>query len=163
MAAVAADEHIGRRGRGTREDPVVGGIAGQAFRLVRRWWPLGRYPLEEAARLVPSLVGEAELALEHALELDHDRLGDDEDDPAVDRVLDQPAGRAVGDQRGDEDVRIAADAQGQPRSLRISSTSASTSSGPCQRGRRHHANSEAARASTRPPEAKAPAHGRASA
>ena len=66
----------------------MSGIARHAFQFLRRPWPLRRYAVEEAAHVVLSLVPEAELALEHALELDHDRLREDEDDPAVDRVLD---------------------------------------------------------------------------
>jgi hypothetical protein len=67
------------------------------------------------------------------LQLVENEVGQHELDAAIDRFLEQAARRAVSDQRRDEDVRIAENAECQPFSLRSSSTSASASSGPMPR------------------------------
>jgi hypothetical protein len=60
-------------------------------------------------------------------------LGQDELQAGVDHLLENPAGRAGGDERRDQDVGVADDTQDQLRPERISSTSVSVSSGPIPR------------------------------
>jgi hypothetical protein len=60
-------------------------------------------------------------------------LGQDELQAGVDHLLENPAGRPGGDERRDQDIGVAGDAQDQLRPERISSTSASVSSGPTPR------------------------------
>jgi hypothetical protein len=82
---------------------------------------------------LPTLRLEAELAGEDPLQLHHHRRCQDELQASVDRLLENPAWRPGRDEGRDQDVGVAEDAQGQLRSERSSSTSASLSSGPIPR------------------------------
>src|SRR5439155_313262 len=76
---------------------------------------------------------EPELLREHALQLRENKFRKEKVDPTVDRLLEQPVRRPVGDQRRDENVRVADDPNLQARPPRTSSTHASPSSGPIPR------------------------------
>lgn len=134
VPTIAGDERIHFRLNRTGEDQIIGRVARH-----RLGWSLGcwhqfsRRIDEKLLDPSPALRLEAQLPGEDPLQLDHYRLRQDQLQASVDRLLDHPARRAGRDEGGDQDVGVAEDAQDQSRSERISSTSASESSGPIPR------------------------------
>lgn len=131
VAAVAGHEHFDPRRDRTGEDQVVVGVAADRLGRVRGGGDHFRRQIDEQLPdTLPAPRLEADLLRQDPLQLDQHRLGKYQLDPAVDRLLEDPARRPGGDERRDEDVGVAGDPQDQPRPERISSTTASLSSGP---------------------------------
>ena len=133
MLPVAGREHIRSRLDRTRQNRVVHRIARDRLDELRRRRLLDRYLCEQGASCVNLLRLESELVREHPLELCEYELGHEKLEPAVDRLLEQAARWSVCDQRRDENVGVTDDAKRQSCPPRISSTSASASSGPMPR------------------------------
>lgn len=131
VATISGHEHLHLRLDHTGEDQVVVRIA--ADRLGPPSGCVDQFDREVDQELLdrsPAVDLEVEFPGQDPLELDDHRTGQDQIDPAVDRLLEDPARRARGDERGDEDVGVAGDPQDQRRPERDSSTTVSTSSGP---------------------------------
>lgn len=134
MPSIAGNEDVHPPFDRTGENHVVVGIAGDGVgRSFGRGGHLGGHVDQELFDLAPALRLEAQLPGEDSFQLDHRWLREDELQATVDRLLDYAARRSRRDERGDKDVGVAEDAQDQPRCERISSTSASLSSGPIPR------------------------------
>ena len=134
MPAIARDEHVHPRLNRTGKNQVIGRVA--RYRLgcgLRCRDQLDRKVNEKLLDPLPALRLETQLPGEDPLQLDHHRLGQDELQAGVDYLLEDPAWRSGGDERRDQDVGVAGDSQDQRRPERISSTSASVSSGPTPR------------------------------
>ena len=134
VAAVTGHENLHLGLNRTGKDQVIVWVAGHRLgRVLRRWNQLGRKIDEELFDLLPALRLKAQLLGEGPLQLDHHWMGQDEFQASVDRLLEDPAGRSGGDERRHQDVGVTGDSQDQPRPERISSTTASLSSGPTPR------------------------------
>lgn len=131
VAAISGHEHLDPGRHRTGEDKVVIWIAADGLGSARgRVDQLGREVDQKLLDRLPTVDLEAELPGQDPLQLDDDRTGQDQLDPAVDRLLEDPARRSGSDERRDEDVGVAGDPQDQWRPERDSSTTASLSSGP---------------------------------
>ena len=130
---VTGREHVDARLDRAGEDRIVCRFARDRVGVLRQTRSLRCQPGQQLASCTRLLLAEAELLGQHVLELVEDEVRQDKLDPVVDRLLEQAARRPVGDQRRDEDVRVAEDAELQPCLPRSSSTSTSVSSGPTPR------------------------------
>lgn len=131
MSAIAGDDDLDPGCHRTGEDQVVIRVA--ADRLGPARGGVDQFGCEVDQKLLGSLPAvflEAELHGQDPLKLNDHRTGQDQLDPAVDRLLEDPARRSGGDERRDEDIGVAGDPQDQWRPERDSSTNASLSSGP---------------------------------
>jgi hypothetical protein len=131
VATIAGHENLDPCFYRAGEDQIVVSVAAD------RLWPargggdqFHREVDEQLLDRLPTVGLEAELPGQDALQLDQHGPGQDELDAGVDRLLEDPARRASGDERRDEDVGVAGDAQDQRRPERNSSTTTSLSSGP---------------------------------
>lgn len=133
MCAIARDQHVDAGSDCNGEDEVVLRIAADRFDIRQHRGSIRTQALEQRPRVVQRGLIETELPLQHSDEFgDHGRW-DDGVEASIDDLLDDPSGWPVRDQSGDQDIRVAEDAQRQRRSVRSSSTSRSTSSGPIPR------------------------------
>lgn len=131
VATVAGHEHLDPRRDRTGEYQVVVGVAAERLGWVRGGGDHLRSQIDEQLPdTLPAPRLEAELPGQDPLQLHQHWSGQHKRDPAVDRLLEDPARRPGRDERRDEDVGVAGDPQDQPRPERISSTRASLSSGP---------------------------------
>lgn len=131
MTTIAGHEHLDPGLDHTGEDQVVIWVATDRLGPARgRVDQFGREVDQKLLDRLPSVELEAELPGQDPLELDEHRTGQDQLDPAVDRLLEDPTRRPGGDERRDQDVGVAGDPQDQWRPERDSSTNASLSSGP---------------------------------
>lgn len=113
------------------ENQIVVRVAADRLGMVRRGGNQLRREIDEKpSGLLPAPRLEADLPGQDPLQLDQHRAGQDQLDPAVDRLLEDPARRSGRDERRDEDVGVAGDAQDQRSPERDSSTNDSLSSGP---------------------------------
>lgn len=134
MATIAGHEHLDPGRDRTGEYQVVVRVA--ADRLGPACGGGDEFDREVDQKLLgrlPAVDLEAELPGQDPLQLDDHWAGQDQLDPAVDRLLEDPARRSGSDERRDEDVGVAGDPQDQRRPERDSSTTVSLSSGPIPR------------------------------
>ena len=113
VLSVAGHKDVGAGFDRGRKNCVVSGVARDCFYALWRTCSFRCELSEQLTSGMRSPVGEAEILGEHAVELGTDELGDDELDSTLDCFLEQATGRAVCDQRRDEDVRIAENAKNQ--------------------------------------------------
>lgn len=131
MATIAGHEHLDPGRDRAGEDQIIVGIAADRLGPARRGIDqFGREIDDQLPGRLPALRLEADLLGQDPLQLDQHRSRNDQLDPPVDRLLEDPARRPGGDERRDEDIGVAGDPQDQRRPERISSTTASLSSGP---------------------------------
>ncbi len=134
MLSIPGCEHVGFGFDRAGQDDVVIRVARYGVDLPRLLGSNNGEALEQTTGRAHAFVAEAQLAGQHAVQLVEDDSGQHQLDPAIDHLFEHSARRPVGDQRRDQDVRVANDAEGQVRLLvRTSSTSRSTSSGPIPR------------------------------
>jgi len=116
---VPGGEDVRSRLDGAGQNHVVRRIAGDRLdNLWRRWFlccDLG----EEGEGCVDVLLLVVELGDECPLEFREHELGDEERHPTFDSLFQQPTRRSVGDERRDQDVGVADDAERQSRLPRI--------------------------------------------
>ena len=131
VTAITGDEDLNPCRHHTGKDQVVVGVAADRLGPTRGGGHhLGREVDEQLPNRLPTVGLEAELPGKDPLQLDQDRARKHQFDPAVDRLLEDPARWTRGDERRDEDVGVAGNPQDQRRPERDSSTTASLSSGP---------------------------------
>ena len=131
VATIAGHQYLDPGPDRTGEDQIVVGVAADGLGPARGGGDeFGGEVDEQLLDGLPTFGLEAELPGQDPLQLDHHRSGQDQLDPAVDRLVEDPARRPRGDERRDEDVGVAGDPQDQWRPERDSSTTASLSSGP---------------------------------
>jgi hypothetical protein len=133
MSSVAGDESIGVSFYCSSENHVVCWVAGDGFRTPRPARPGYSDAFEEFAARANALAVEAEFQVQDAFELVENGIREDELKTSVDRLLKYSTRRPLRDERRNEHVRIAENAQAQARARRASSTRDSTSSGPIPR------------------------------
>lgn len=131
MAMIPGHQHLDPGLDHTGEDQVAVRVAAHLFGPALGGGDDFRGEIhEQLLDRPPSIRFEANLPRQDPLQLDQHRSGEDQFDPAVDRLLEDPARRPGSDERRDEDVGVAGDAQDQRRPERDSSTNASLSAGP---------------------------------
>ena len=112
VLAVARGQHIDSRLDRADQDCIVRRIAADRLGRAREPGLRGCHVGEQIADCSCALLVEAELDGQHPFQFGEDELGQHELDATVDRFLEQAAGRPVGDQRRDEHVGVAEDADG---------------------------------------------------
>lgn len=131
MATIAGHQRLDSGRDRAGEDQVVIGVAADSVGLARGGGDeFGREVDDELLDCLPSVGLEANLLGQDPLQLYQYRSGQDQLDPPVDRLLEDPARRPGCDEGRDEDVGVAGDPQDQRRPERDSSIRASLSSGP---------------------------------
>jgi len=131
VATIAGHQHLDSGPDRAGEDQVVIGVAADRVGPARGGGDeFGREVDEQLLDGLPSVGLEADIPGQDPLQLDQYRSGQNQLDPAVDRLLEDPARRPRCDEGRDEDVGVAGDPQDQRRPERDSSTKASMSSGP---------------------------------
>lgn len=130
VAAISGNEDVSCRAASCGKDPIVVGIPAHCRDLGWRCRAFDREATKPCGDRDRLRAREPKLLLEHPGEFAESVLGDQEVDALSDRYLDHPAGRALSDQRRNQNVGVAGDPKRQRRSLRTSSTSLSASSGP---------------------------------
>jgi hypothetical protein len=116
---VSGGEDIRSGFDGTRQNHVVRRIAGDRLDNLRRRWLLCCDLGEERKGCVDLLLLVVELGDEYPFEFRAHELGDEERDSPFDGLFEQPTRRSVGDERRDQDVGVADDAQRQSLLRRI--------------------------------------------
>ena len=116
---VSGGDDVGSRLDGAGQNYVVRRIARDRLDNLCRRRFLCCNLSEERKGCVDLLLRVFELGDEHALEFREHELGNEERDPTFDRLFEQPTWRSVGDERRDQDVGVADDAERQSRLPRI--------------------------------------------
>src|SRR5579864_3914367 len=133
MSSVARDENIGVSFYRSGENEVVCWVTGDGFRSPRPAQRGYSDAFEELAAPANALAAETEFQLQDLFELVENGIREDELKTSVYRLLKYSTRRPLRDERRNEHVRIAENAQAQARARRASSTRDSTSSGPIPR------------------------------
>ena len=126
MLPVPCGEDVCAGCGGAGQDRVVRRIAGDPLDRCGSREQIGSEAAEQIDRFAGAWCVEPELLREY-------KFRKEKVAPTVDRLLEQPVRRPVGDQRRDENVRVADDPILQALRPRTSSTHASPSSGPIPR------------------------------
>lgn len=116
---VSGGQDVGSRLDGAGQNYVVRRIARDRLDNLCRRRFLCCNLSEERTGCVDLLLRVFELGDEHALEFREHELGNEERDPTFDRLFEQPTWRPLGDERRDQDVGVADDAERQSRLPRI--------------------------------------------